>query len=628
MSKALRIAAVVVAIAAAVPTGGGSTLLAGALGVGTATASAIALGVSLASGLASSLSQKKPSSSYSGSQTEFLLDPSAGIPYAMGRTYTAGNIAHIDAYGTGDKPKNPYQSIVTVWSLGPIQGFESFQSDFTSITLSGQDVIGYYNSYLSLSKQLGALPETAALSPQYAGFPDWSGDRRLSGLAAGIWSLRLGNNGQRFASGLPNLGVVVQGVKVYDPRQDSTYPGGSGPCRFGEEHTYVGGAAAENPWCHYITFAAGRFQNGKRVMGVGLPREGIDFAAIVEAANIADANGWKIGGVIDSTEDKFNVLKLIAQAGGGEVSWSGARLSCAVSAPKVSVGAIGAHDLADGKVSIPAMQSRRQRINGVIPRIRSEANQWEIVPLNVVRVAEYVALDGGERTREVPFRLVQQANQGAQLGAYEIMNARELGPITIPCKPYMLNYKAGDAVTINLPEQGLNGRLCVIRKRRLDPATGVVELTLMSETSAKHPYALTRTGTPPPTPSLKTPEENDAAAVSTGNIGAHRLITQTVSYPLTSDDTHIYVSAFDAVVDDGRFVSLPAATLSGLSQGTTFAVFLDEPNAQYFASPAPAADAFLYIGNLFIGWMTTSSSGSYPTPETPPPGWGGSGPIP
>lgn len=627
MARALRIAAIVVSIAAAIPSGGTSLLGAG-LGLGAATASAIAIGFSVTTGLAASLLQKKPSNAGNGTQTQFTLDPQAGIPYAMGRTYTAGNIVHIDAYGAGTKPKNPYQSIVTVWSLGPIQGFESFSADHDPFTLSGQDVVGYYNSYLSLSKQLGNLPETASLPPQYTGFPDWDGDRRLSGLAAGIWSLRLGNNGQRFSSGIPALGTILLGVKVYDPRQDSTYPGGSGACRYADESTYVGGAAAENPWCHYLTYAAGRWQNGRRALGVGLPKEAIDFAPIVEAANIADANGWKIGGVVDSTEDKYNVLKLIAQAGGGEVSWNGARLSCSVFAPKVSVGVIGPDDLADGKVTIPAMQSRRQRINGVIPRIRSESNQWEIVPLGTVRVADYVAVDGGERTREITFRLVQNPDQGAQLGAYEIMNARELGPITIPCKPHMLNYKPGDAVTVNLPDQGLDGRLCVIKKRKLDPASGIVELTLMSETTSKHSYALSRTGTPPPTPSLKTPEENDAVAASTTTSSAKRLVTQTVIYPLTSDDDSVTVAAFDGVVNDGRTISFSAATITGLASALTYAAFYDESAGFYVLTAAPATDLFADFDNIFIGWVTTSDSGVYPDPDDPPPGSGGSGPIP
>ncbi|WP_126053583.1 hypothetical protein [Sphingomonas sp. S-NIH.Pt1_0416] len=60
LAKAAQIVGVVVAIAAAIPTGGGSTLLAGALGVGAGTASAIAAGVGLATSALSALTACRP----------------------------------------------------------------------------------------------------------------------------------------------------------------------------------------------------------------------------------------------------------------------------------------------------------------------------------------------------------------------------------------------------------------------------------------------------------------------------------------------------------------------------------------------------------------------------------------
>src|SRR3546814_4163680 len=79
-------------------------------------------------------------------------------------------------------------------------------------------------------------------------------------------------------------------VKVYDPRLDSTYPGGSGPCRPLQENTYV---YSENPWLHALTWALGRWQNGKKVIGVGMAPFQIAMASFVDAANIADLNNWK-----------------------------------------------------------------------------------------------------------------------------------------------------------------------------------------------------------------------------------------------------------------------------------------------------------------------------------------------
>lgn len=69
LRKAAQIIGVVVAIAAAIPTGGGSTLLAGALGVGVGTASAIAAGVGLASTFVSALPSQRPPPGVGGSIT-------------------------------------------------------------------------------------------------------------------------------------------------------------------------------------------------------------------------------------------------------------------------------------------------------------------------------------------------------------------------------------------------------------------------------------------------------------------------------------------------------------------------------------------------------------------------------
>jgi hypothetical protein len=64
-------------------------------------------------------------------------------------------------------------------------------------------------------------------------------------------------------------------VKAYDPRLDSTQTGGSGAQRALTESTYV---YSQNPWVHAETYALGRWQNSKIVIGPGLPADKIDFA--------------------------------------------------------------------------------------------------------------------------------------------------------------------------------------------------------------------------------------------------------------------------------------------------------------------------------------------------------------
>src|SRR3546814_3372051 len=69
--------------------------------------------------------------------------------------------------------------------------------------------------------------------------PGWGSAYKLSGQAAIGWSYKFDKKGKKFANGLPATGGYLTGGKVYDPRLDSTLPGGSGSCRRGAESTYV-----------------------------------------------------------------------------------------------------------------------------------------------------------------------------------------------------------------------------------------------------------------------------------------------------------------------------------------------------------------------------------------------------
>lgn len=456
----------------------------------------------------SSLLMKRPSDFGGGSQTDFKADVDAGIPYVIGRTLVGGNIVHQDSFG--DKRK--FQAFVVVGSgCGPIEAIESFKVDRTTVAFNGAgEALGYYGSdggdrsvLMWLDTQLGASPESTALTPFLGTLPGWNAASKMSGYAAWLWQLRYDVDGDHnYNNGVPKPAAVLKGVKVYDPRLDSTYPGGSGACRPGVESTYV---YSENPWLHALTFALGRFQNAKRVMGIGMALAGITTSAYVEAANIADANGWKCGGQIYSTDDKWDRLKAMAQAGGGVPMRLAAQLSCMVNAPRVSLATITAADIV-GEASNVTTQSRRDRINGIIPRYRSEAHDWEVVPASVVRVPAYVTADGGERTREVAYPLVQDVTQASELAYYDIANAREQGPITLPLKTKWMGYKPGDCLTVDVPELGLNAQPCIVLTRQLDPSSAIVTLELKTETPAKHSAALGQAGSAPPVPDTSVPD--------------------------------------------------------------------------------------------------------------------------
>lgn len=532
MSKVLKTAAIVVGAVALVTVTAGAAAGALAVGAGAASAGAAigAIGTfSLVGGLtastlgiiagglslAAALTAGKPKLASTGTQTTFQADPDAPIPYGIGRTFIAGNIAHQASSGTS----NELLHLALTWSFaGPIDSFEKFIVDNQTVTFgAGGAATGSYAGFMWLKTQLGAAPEAAALTPGSGSMPGWGAASKLSGYAAGLWTLKYDKKGKVFAAGVPKGGMVGKWVKVYDPRKDSTFPGGSGAHRPLIESTYEW---SDNPGLHGLTWALGRRQNGQFVLGARQKYDSIDVAAFVEVANVADANGWKVGGRVTSADDPWTVLKAILQAGGAEPVRIGAMLSCIVNTPRVSLGTITAADLA-GPCTVTATQGRRDRINGIIPKYRSEDHQWEMVDAAPVRVDSYVTFDGRRRTRSITYSLVQcfagqQPVQAAQLAAYDIYNAREIPSIITPLKIRFVGVKPGDAWTLNIPEAGLANQLCILKTRTLDVGRGVPTLTWRSETTAKHAAALGKSTTPPPTPTLGLVDLSNIAAPGAG----------------------------------------------------------------------------------------------------------------
>lgn len=526
--KALRTAAFVVGAAALVATGAGAALGAGLIGgvaagaaagsaatfagLTAATLTTIGTAASAAAGVLTLVAgAAAPKGTVGGNATKFKIDKEAGIPVIFGRTYSGGNVVHRQYYDNPtSKMKNQLESWVTVHSLGPVRSVGPLLIDKTTPVAFDADgaASSSFRGNMWLRTQLGACPEASAMQGPFGFFPGWTATSRLSGLAADLWSLDFDSKGKVFPNGVPERGRIVEGMFAYDARLDSTYPGGAGPCRLGNEATYVW---TENPSCHAVTWAYGRYQNGLLMAGGGLAATGIDLQPFVEWSNVCDANGWKVGGQVYTTaDDAWDVLKMICQAGAAEPMPVGALLSVTFSAPRVSIGTVTKDDLA-GDVDVPGGVSRRQRRNTIIPKIRLESHGWEEVPLDPIIIQQYVTVDGGRRPREVSYPLVQDADQAGALAAYEILNIREIEGIELPCKIYALGYRPGDQLKIDIPEALLESRDVVIRSRGIAAASLVVTLSCRTETAGKHAFALGQTGTPPPTPVLGKPSIDTAA---------------------------------------------------------------------------------------------------------------------
>jgi hypothetical protein len=106
----------------------------------------------------------------------------------------------------------------------------------------------------------------------------------------------------------------------------------------------------------------------------------------------------------------------------------------------------------------------------------------------------------------------------------------------------------------------------------------------------------------------------------------YRIISQSVAYPVTSDADSISVTAFTAVIDDGRTIALPAGSVEGLESGMEYVLLWSPSDQAYSAAVSPAIEALASPAFVLIRYVTTQNvDGTYPGTPTAPGGDGGGG---
>ena len=470
--------------------------------------------------ISAALSVFSPTVGASARTVEFVIDPDGPIPFAGGYVGVPGAMAHKDTFG----PDLMYYGIPVILSgAGPITAIQSVKADDYPMAFdaNGGATTEPYRQEFFFRSVLGHQPAPAALTTpngfkNNAKLPGWTAAHKLSGKAAFLMVMAENSKGSAFPNGEVKPLVELLGLKGWDPTQDSTYPGGNGPCRLHDASTWV---TLTCPILWGLKWALGLWEGptlkgapahdsttDHQVGGIGARLSGVDVPAFVAASNIAKANNWTVSAYPNTDDDKHQVLQTFLQAGGAIYSQRAGKISCiSRAAPRASLVTISAADTA-GPLEIDTAASRIDRINTLRPRFWSPAHRWQMTAMDgEITAASYRAEDGGRtRSRGVDFPFVSNAKQTGQLAALQIANTRESIAGVIPLKPHLQRIRPGDAFTITEAGFVLNGLKCLCLNTDYDPATGVVRVSFVSETDAKYPFALGQNPTPP-TPQVLTP---------------------------------------------------------------------------------------------------------------------------
>lgn len=492
MGKTLKtIALVAVGVALVVLSGPIAT----AIGAGAATAAAIAaVGASLALSTASMalFGPKIPKTQIS--RLNVSLDPSTPRKAVFGTTAMPLDLRYHESSGT-DQEYVDYIIAVAAHKVASIT--EIWFEEKQAWTLAG-GVTGTYSGYLTVAVRTEG---TAGNYISINGGGKWGSTRRLTGCA--YLHLRIRRTGvtkkaeSPLVGGLPSrVTVIGDGAPLYDPRKDSTVPGGSGSHRATDQSTwgaYTNADDTDNPALQLLWWLLGWEINGKLSVGCGVPYTRIDMESFITAANTCDENvtlatggtqkRYRTSGTASDADDRMEIINNLLASMNGTLRDNGGKLT--VTAMK--------NDLADYVLTFNEgdmlgefdwQQTRGLTENYNIARGRyvdpSANSLYQMVDYPEVGFA---APDGIERVMSLDLPYVEDGRRAQRIAKQVLQRNQYRGMFSTTFNAKALGCQVGDVVRVSLEALGWSNKLfrVVSQEIRFD---GQVPMALVEENAA------------------------------------------------------------------------------------------------------------------------------------------------
>ncbi|WP_425087763.1 phage tail protein [Stappia sp.] len=393
--------------------------IAGAIGLGSATLFGVSAGSLIAGGLALATSlalsyinrPKKPRSTAVQGQVQLGGDVDTTVLFGTGKT--KGHRNYYAKYGGG----NAVNAEVFVLADGRCDGLEPYvyfygeKHDLISVATVGNEharytVDGFGSSIIIrfYDGRPGQLADSELVTATSGLANKWKSTSTMTNQAYVVvertWSASL------FDKGRPDFDFVLRGWCMYDPRKDSTVPGGSGSHRLDDPSTWE---HSQNPAIHRLNFQLG-FRgalSGDVLVGVGKPVNQIDLAMHMVAANVCDTERtvgertiptYHNNLFVSSEDDHIAVLQTMEDAMAGYAVNRAGLDGVLAGAPQVPVLEITNADI---RVDAPRTAKNRRSgfdgINILSGQFTSIEAHWKPESLKTVSVNADITADGRKR---------------------------------------------------------------------------------------------------------------------------------------------------------------------------------------------------------------------------------------
>lgn len=250
----------------------------------TFTATALYLGTyaAIAGGLAylsSALTVQKPKVPKPEDGSYNLKQNVPPVPYVYGRVKKGGDYVFLEE-------KGGFAYHIIVWCGRRIKGFVRHYGHDNRLTIDGagnvtSNYTRFENTYVNIQSRVGLDAETAYPDVVSAFSPAWTNNHRGDGLASvRMWCKTPKDKYymEIFPNQMPEHSAIGDGMLLYDPRKDSTQPGGSGSHR---HHNH-------NSWEFSANLALMRLDHLAQPYGGKLGYERLYMPEWMVAADVAD----------------------------------------------------------------------------------------------------------------------------------------------------------------------------------------------------------------------------------------------------------------------------------------------------------------------------------------------------
>ncbi|KKI17502.1 gp53-like domain-containing protein [Sphingomonas sp. Ag1] len=482
MAKALKTVGMIVGAAALIATGVGAVAFGSIAALSVAGISTGALflassGLTLAAGLL----QKGPS--VPGSQAQRLIasvDPRAFRKTVLGQTAMATDIRYEEWSGKDQE----YCDWIICLASHAIDGVEEIWIDQELAWAASRGVSAKFAGYFSVPN---IILEGSPANAFTFGSGKWNGSTRLTGCAYLRLRFKTSPNGKKatspFANGISTrLTIIGRGAKLYDPRRDSTVPGGSGPMRWNDQSTWRyraddGVVIGENLALQILRVVLGwRIRNPvtgemRLATGSGVPGRRIGLPSFQVAANLCDelvnrsAGGqeprYHGAGVISEGDDPKTVLDMLCAACCGRFRDTNGKLELAIAHNDLAAAAADDGLNEDDVVGPftwdpdPSLEATPNVIRGRYVDATA-ASLYQLIDYPEVRIA---SPDGQDRIATLDLGVVESPSQAQRVASQVLQRKQYQRAFTAPFDMRAWKYGVGDVVPFTFAPLGFRRAL-------------------------------------------------------------------------------------------------------------------------------------------------------------------------